>query len=319
VIRTEPNAAAKAMNRLLRAGAEIEWFTEAVELGGVVYPAGTLYVRGAGAARVEPLVRELGLEGEEVQKPLAVPAIRLREPRVGLYQPWTASMDEGWTRWLLQQYEFRATPLHDADIRAGKLREHWDAIILPGDRGNKSILEGRTSTEVPSEYRGGIGGDGRAALRDFVSDGGTLITMGDSTEFVLLSFELPLQNALKGLKRAEFSCPGSLLRILVDNNQPLAYGMRPEGTASFSDDAAFETAPGFSYTDLKVLARYPADNPLQSGWLRGAEHLRNRIAAAEVRYKKGRVVVIGFRPQFRAQPDNTFKLLFNAIHYSAAR
>jgi hypothetical protein len=228
-------------------------------------------------------------------------------------------MDEGWTRWLLRKYEFRATPLHDADLRAGSLRDHWDAIILPGDRGNKSIIEGHTSTAVPAEYRGGIGDKGRQALRAFVSDGGTLITMGDSTEFALLSFELPLQDALKDLKRPEFSCPGSLLRILVDNRHPIAYGMATEGTASFSDDAAFAAVPGFSYTDLKVIARYPADNPLQSGWLRGPEHLQNRIAAAEVLYKKGRVVLIGFRPQFRAQPDNTFKLLFNAIHYSAAR
>jgi hypothetical protein len=319
LIRPEPNAKTTATNRLLRAGAAVEWLTRDVDSAAGAYPAGTILASGIDAARLESLTGGLALEIEEPSAPLDAPRIRLREPRVAIYQPWTASMDEGWTRWLLRQYEFRATPLHDADLRAGKLRDQWDAIILPGDRGNTSIVEGHASTAVPAEYRGGIGEQGRQALRDFVSEGGTLIAMGDSTEFALLSFELPLRNALKDLKRGEFSCPGSLLRILVDNRHPIAYGMPTEGTASFSDDAAFEAAPEFSYTSLKVIARYPADNPLQSGWLRGPEHLQNRIAAAEVLYKKGRVVLIGFRPQFRAQPDNTFKLLFNAIHYSAAR
>ena len=319
LIRAEPNAKTTATNRLLRAGAEVSWVAADADATPGRYPAGTIHVKGVDAVRMESLSDELGLQAEELQAPLSAETIRLREPRVAIYQPWTASMDEGWTRWLLQKYEFRATTLHDADIRAGRLSEYWDAIILPGDRGNKSIVEGHASTAVPAEYRGGIGDRGRQALRAFVSEGGTLITMGGSTEFALLSFELPLQNALKDLKRPEFSCPGSLLRILVDNRHPIAYGMASEGTASFSDDAAFASAPGFSYTDLKVIARYPADNPLQSGWLRGPEHLQNRIAAAEVLYRKGRVVLIGFRPQFRAQPDNTFKLLFNAIHYSAAR
>jgi len=104
----------------------------------------------------------------------------------------------------------------------------------------------------------------------------------------------------------------------VDTNHPVAYGMRPESIALFSNSPAFDLAPGFSYTDVKVIARYPATNPLESGWIRGEEHLFNRIAAAEVGYEKGRIVLIGFRAQFRAQPHNTFKLLFNALHYAAA-
>jgi trehalose utilization protein len=127
-----------------------------------------------------------------------------------------------------------------------------------------------------------------------------------------------VKDVLEGVSRSQFSCPGSLLRILVDPNHPVAYGMPGDATALFEDNSAFEPAPGFSYTNLKVIARYPGDEVLQSGWMRGEEYLRNRIAAAEVTYRKGRVLLFGFRPQFRAQPHNTFKLLFNAIHYSAA-
>jgi glutamine amidotransferase-like uncharacterized protein len=126
-----------------------------------------------------------------------------------------------------------------------------------------------------------------------------------------------VKDIVGGLSRSQFLCPGSLLRILVDSHHPVAYGMPSEATAMFEGNSAFEPAPGFSYTNLKVIARYPGDEVLQSGWMRGQEYLRNRIAAAEIGYRKGRVVLIGFRPQFRAQPHNTFKLLFNAIHYSA--
>jgi hypothetical protein len=109
-----------------------------------------------------------------------------------------------------------------------------------------------------------------------------------------------------------------LLKIQVDTAHPVAYGMREEATAVFGNSAAFDVAPGFSYTDVKVIARYPSTNPLQSGWINGDQHLHQRIAAAEVRYDRGKIVLFGFRPQFRAQPHNTFKFLFNAIHYAGA-
>ena len=156
------------------------------------------------------------------------------------------------------------------------------------------------------------------ALEQFVRGGGTLVLLDRSAELALESWAVPVKNALKGVKSEDFACPGSLLKILVDTNHPVAYGMRPESSALFSGSPAFDLAPGFSYTDVKVIARYPATNPLQSGWIRGDEYLQNRIAAAEVGYDKGRIILIGFRAQFRAQPHNTFKLLFNALHYAAA-
>ena len=329
LIRPEPNQISVATNRLLRIGARVRCLRKELEWGGETYPPGTLLVSGVKTQRMKAMAEALGLRGVALSEQIEVAAVKLaavklatvelREPRVALYQPWTASMDEGWTRWLLEQYDFRFTPVHDADIREGALREKWDAVILPGDRDEKSILKGREGKSIPREYRGGIGTQGREALKEFVASGGTLITTGDSTQFALRSFELPLKNALDGVKRAKFSSPGSFLRILIDTRHPLAYGMRAEGTAVFKNNAAFETVPSFSFTRLKVIARYPGTDPLQSGWIRGHEYLHDRIAAAEVGYKKGRIILIGFRPQFRAQSDNTFKLLFNAIHSSAIR
>jgi hypothetical protein len=323
VIAPGPNSKVRLTNRLLRVGAEVSWLNEAVEIkGGWRYPAGSLYVRGIKTDQLRPLMVELALEGEEV-KPAdesvrRLSRMRLGAPRVGLYQPWTASMDEGWTRWLLEQYEFPYTTLHNADLKSGKLNEMFDVLIFPGDRDKREIVEGDQRKWTRPDYKGGIGEEGMAAVREFVRTGGTLVLMDQSVELALEAFALPVKNSLRGLKSEQFSCPGSLLRILVDTRHPIAYGMPTEASAVFINSTALDLAPGFSYTDVKVIARYPSTNPLQSGWLRGPEHLQDQIAAAEVTYEKGRLILIGFRPQFRAQPHNTFKLLFNALHYAAA-
>ncbi|MBI4462277.1 MAG: hypothetical protein HY653_05170 [Acidobacteria bacterium] len=323
VIPPGPNNKVIATNRLLKVGAEVYWLTEPVDATGWRFPPGTILVRPGSVrdlrAQVEEFVSKLGLLVAEVERPLQARALRLRAPRVGLYQPWMASMDEGWTRWLLEQYGFDYKTLHNEDIKAGKLAERFDVLIFPGDRNKRQIVEGNMRKWTRPEYKGGIGEEGIEAVREFVRAGGTLVLFDESTEFALETLALPVKDALRGLRAEEFSCPGSLLKIHLDTHHPIAYGMPPEATAVFVNSRAFDLAPGFSYTDARVIARYPATNPLQSGWLRGPEHLQDRIAAAEVSYEKGRVVLIGFRAQFRAQPHNTFKLLFNSIHYAAAQ
>ncbi len=318
LIQSGPNAKVIATNRLLKADAEVFWLTEKAEVGGWRYPAGTLWVRGVAPVDIDPIIGILSLEATELSAPPQAKRVRLRAPRVGLYQPWTASMDEGWTRWLLEQYEFPYTTLHNADLKAGKLGEKFDAIVFPADRNKQQILEGNKRKWTPEKYRGGIGEEGLKALQEFVRNGGTLVLLDESTDLALESWAVPIKNALKGVKRDDFACPGSLLKILVDPSHPVAYGMPPEATAFYDNGPAFDLAPGFSYTDVKVIARYPATNPLQSGWIRGPEYLSSRIAAAEVTYEKGRIILIGFGAQFRAQPHNTFKLFFNSLHYAAA-
>jgi len=277
---------------------------------------GSLWVEGVPSDDLEGWVRELGLEAHRLDAP--PPNVQpYRQPRVALYRPWTASMDEGWTRWLLGQYEIPFSPVRDEDLQEERLRRQWDVLLLPGDRNDSSLTSGNTRQSTPPEFRGGLGKQGRDAIREFVARGGTLVVWGDAVGFALRTFELPLRDALSAVPGSQFSCPGSYLRLQVDTTHPVAYGMPPEATAVFKNDAAFEPLPGFSYTDLRVIARYPGDDILQSGWIRGESHLANRIAAAEVRYKRGRVILFGFRPQFRAQPDNTFKLVFNAIQTSA--
>jgi hypothetical protein len=320
LISPEPNNKAIATNRLLKAGADVRWLAASTEAGGRSFPPGAIWVQPrTGGPALREVVEPLGLQAVPLETELSGRAWRLSQPRVALYQPWTGAIDEGWTRWVLEQHEFPFSTIRNADIQAGALNQHWDVILLPGDLNEQRILRGNEWESTPEEFRGGIGEKGRAALQEFVEKGGTLIAPGDAAEFALRSFALPVKDALEGVRRSEFFCPGSLLRLLVDNQHPVGYGMPDEATAVFENNTAWEPAPGFSYTGLRVIARYPGEQLLQSGWMRGPEHLHNRIAAAEITYRQGRVVLFGFRPQFRGQPHNTFKLLFNAIHLSTAK
>ena len=290
-----------AVNRLLKAGANVRWS-----------PKGEIVVTGS-----EETVQALPKLGVDVKALTAVPEglRRLRPVRVGLYNPWTTNMDEGWTRWLLEQYEFPYETVRNADLRDMKLRDRFDAIILT-DQPKEAILRGHTGAWVKPEHRGGLGPEGVGALRAFVRAGGTLITLGSASLVPVEEFPLPLKNTLKELRPDQFSCPGSILKIFVDNTHPVAFGMRDTASAVFYNDLAFEPAPGLGDALVKVIARYPAAGLLQSGWVGGEQYLHDKIAAAEISLGKGRVVLLGFSPQNRAQPHGTFPLLFNAIHWA---
>lgn len=306
-----PNRIATAIGRLQREGIEVSRVTAAVE-GREEWGAGAVWLPEISRDKLKSLTGDLGLQAAALPTtPEGI--VALKPVRTALYRPWTASMDEGWTRWLLEQYELTFTPLFDEDMREKGGLSGWDVLLLPGDRSASRLLKGNERKSTPEEYRGGLGDAGRRSIRRFVAEGGTLVVWGDAVELALEVFELPLRDALERTPRGQFSCPGSFLRIQTDPEHPVAYGMPAEASVLFRNDAAFEPLPSFSFTDYRVIARYPGSDLLESGWIRGEEHLAHRIAAAEVRYRKGRIVMLAFRPQFRAQPHETFKLLFNAI------
>jgi hypothetical protein len=322
----EWNASAKAVNRLLKsAGAqgdyEVFWAAEDFRAGDKNCPAGTIIVRGKPGRDLSnvllPIAKETNVEITATDAGVTVPVWKLRAPRIGLYQPWTASMDEGWTRWLLEQYDFPYTTLHDAEIRAGNLAEKFDVIVF-ASQAKSSILNGNRSAGVRPEHRGGIGPEGSRAIEEFVRAGGTLVTFGAASDLAIDELGLPVRNVLRGVTADKFYCPGAILQILVDNRHPVGYGMPAETSGYFLNSPAFELAAPFTTSTARALVRYPTTNPLQSGWLGGPEYLYNAVGAAEVSLGKGRVILLGFAVQFRAQPHATFKLLFNALHWSAA-
>ncbi|MBI4409911.1 MAG: peptidase M14, partial [Gemmatimonadetes bacterium] len=272
LLSPRPNAAVLAVNRLLRAGARVSRAAASFELEGRRYDAGTFVFPAASPAtraRLEALAGALGLDFAAVTRGPDVALQELRPPRIGLYKSWAANMDEGWTRWLLERYEFGFDTLHDRDIRTGDL-SRYDAIILPHQR-EIQILAGHLPGTVPPEYSGGLGPDGAAALKRFVERGGRLVALDGATDFAIAQFALPVRNALADLSRDRFYIPGSLVRLRLDPGRPLGWGMADEAAAFFVDSRAFElvrppTLASAAASEPDIVAKYAEDQPLLSGW-----------------------------------------------------
>jgi hypothetical protein len=258
-------------------------------------------------------------------------AMPLKQVRVGLYKPYIPSHDEGWTRFLLEQYGFKLKNIENKEMRAGNLNNSYDVIILP-DSTREVIVDGKESRggyfeEMPPEYTGGIGKEGLHALRDFVDKGGTLITLANASDVIYgEEFNLPVRNALASPSAAagraatttsDFNIPGSLLRVYVDTNHPVGAGMPHEIAAFVDSPIAFQTSAPPPDIQRSVIAWYPDDakDILVSGYAHGAERLQRKAAAVAFTRGKGKIVMFGFRVQHRAQTEGTFQLLFNAIFW----
>ncbi len=308
-----------AMNRLLARGVPVHWLEhgEQAEVPGDVWiPPGSIAPKDLTEISRSAHVPVRGLETVPRAR-----ALRVAPTRVGLYKPWDASMDEGWTRWLLERYEFPYQSLTNRQITTGSFSRSTDVLLLPDV--SKSILaEGkpenaRSFTPLPPEYAGGLGADGAREIRKWVFEqGGVVVAMDSSTEYLIDVLDLPVRNVLAGLGRDRFHSPGSMLRLHVDTTHPLAYGMRPEEAGYVAGSTAFETRLPDARFDRRGVATYPehADRILVSGYIEGADRLVKRNAVVDLKAGKGRVILIGFRPQHRAQPHRTFKMLFNALY-----
>jgi Zinc carboxypeptidase len=239
-------------------------------------------------------------------------------PRVAMYQPWTGgNMDEGWTRWVLEQYEFNLTSIHNADIRAGRLRQKFDAIIF-ADQNARDIVDGYEAPTIRPEYRGGIGEAGIEQLKQFVAEGGTLITMGNACDLAIERLPIPVRNLKRGLARDQHFAPGTILKLEVDIQHPLGYGTAASTYGFYVNSPFFSIVEGFASQRTNVIARYPNTGVVASGWLRGEELMAGRAAIVSVDLNPGRVILFGLRPQHRAQTHATFPLLFNALYTAAA-
>ncbi|HEX8847363.1 MAG TPA: M14 metallopeptidase family protein [Pyrinomonadaceae bacterium] len=245
--------------------------------------------------------------------------------RLAIYKSHVPSMDEGWTRWVLEnQWEPpdpgkafcapRFIALIDDGIRKGSLQDSADVILFP-DQSPRAILEGQRKGAMPEEYTGGVGAEGVKRLREFVEQGGTLVFLNRASDFAIEQFKLPVRDVTEGLKRTEFYVPGSILRIELDTSHPITKGMPKESIAWVENSPIFEIKPDpAALARVRVIARYPeAADPLLSGWLLGSERIRGKAALVEVGLGKGRIYLFGFRPQYRGQSLATYPLLFNAI------
>ncbi len=243
--------------------------------------------------------------------------------RIGLYDRYFGgNMDEGWTRWLLEQWGFPYTTLRDPRVKQGSLGREFDVIILPdddlatmlGERRSTSRGMGRRPEDYPPEYRSGLGTEGVEALEAFVAGGGTLVTFGEAGTLPIDRFELPLRNVVADRPSTEFWSPGSTLRAHFDNTNPLAYGMPAAGLVTFlGDNQVYELVPTANNQEIETVVTFVERDLLQSGWLLGEDVIAEKATMVAVRHGEGRVVLIGFRAQHRVQTHGTFKLVFNAL------
>jgi hypothetical protein len=255
---------------------------------------------------INELVSSLALQAERVA---TASGAEIKKPRIGLYRPWQASMDEGWTRWVLEQYGFDFISLVPADFHGGALQDRLDVVII-ADEG-RGLLDGYSRGSVPPQYEGGIGAAGVRALDAFVRGGGTLVCFNRGSLFAIDQLHLPVKNVVASARRQEFFTGGSILQVEVDTATGVMAGMPDRGAIFVDGSPVFETSDGFKG---EVLARYQtAGSPLMSGYLLGEKFLNGKAAAVNARLDKGQVVLLGFRPQWRGQPFGTFRVIFNAL------
>jgi hypothetical protein len=290
------NASMKSVNDILNAGGTVSFGKS----DGMIYAGGN----------AASILKNNGVDARSMNETPA--GFAAKKIRVGVYEPWAGNIDEGWTKWILEQFHFPFTVMHNDDVRAGHLRSKFDSILL-AEMQARQIVDGMQPGTVPGRYAGGIGDEGVEALREFVEQGGTLVALGNASQFAIDRFSLPVTNIVAGLRSDEFFCSGALLRADVKEH-PVTAGMPPQADLLFERNEVFDTKPGFKGT---VLASYIANhNPLRSGYLIGAEKIEGKPAALDVAMGQGHVILIGFRTQWRGQSHGTYKLMFNALYYN---
>jgi hypothetical protein len=311
VVDPAQNNAFKALNRAWKQGATVQ--ASAGAAGAPVRYA----IRGLPSGAQDDLVQSLSLQAERAE---SAPGRAVRQPRIGLYQPWTGSMDEGWSRWVLEQYGFTTIAVHPEDFKS-PLAQKIDVLIMADDarvpvagaatgRGGR----GGTPVAVRPEYAYQLTPADLQGFEQFVRGGGTVVCLSNASTFAIQQLKLPVRNVVAGLRPEEFFLRGSIVEVTVDSSHPVMAGMPGKAAVFVDGSPVFETQDGFKGT---VLARYQeSGSPLLSGYLIGETDLHGKAAALDVPLDAGHVVLLGFRPEWRGQPFGTFRVLFNAALFS---
>jgi hypothetical protein len=287
------------------------------------FPKGTIYIPGAPGVeeKLVAITKKFAVDIKSTSDPMTGGALEVKLPRIALYQSWVPSMDEGWTRWIFDTNGIPYTRVVDADVRKGELRSRFDVIILPDEPAN-AILHGggggrrqdADEPQTPPEFRGGLGNEGVAKLKEFIESGGTVVALNKAATVYAEKSAGDITDVLDGVANKDFYVPGSILQVSVDTDSPIGFGSKPTVPIFFEQGPAFKIAG-----EAKSIAHYADDKPLLSGWLLGGKYLNGASALVEKKLGEGRVVLFGFRPQYRGQSEVTYKLFYNALLYSASK
>jgi hypothetical protein len=309
---------------------EVERTLEEYTAGGETFPAGSFLV---------PVNKSFNTISENLsvspvyfnEKP-EVSTSKFKIPRVGIVETWHHDMDGGWTRYLFDKYQLPYKVLRPDELQTVNLQRDFDVLIFT-DRSKSIYMTGKPEsdgkpvpTNYPPEYAKGMEKKGFDNLMKFVNNGGKVMAWGPATELFLGAitlgdkddkdkeeFMLPVSDVGKSLTTQGLYIPGSLLRVNFRTEHPLAWGMPENGGVFHRGTPAFRTSiPGLDM-DRRVVATFPEDNILMSGYAEKEELLKREAALVWVKKGKGQIVLSSFNPQFRASTPVTFKLLFNAV------
>jgi hypothetical protein len=319
----DANDAFIAVNRLLAAGDSVYWLTADYSVNGRSWPVGSHYVRsGDGTlARLQRLAQDTGLSFNAVARAPERQALQLRPLRIALWDQYGGSAPSGWTRLVLEQFEFPYTVVYPRTLDSGDLRDRFDVLILAADA-TFAATEPRAARNVPPEYADRVGGLTTAVtvprLKAFLESGGSVLALGSASNLGTL-LGLPVSNAVANLQRTRFYVPGSILRARVEKENPITFGLSESADLFFDRSPSFNLGENAQRSGVRSLAWFDSEKSLRSGWALGQENLKDTSAVVEASVGAGKLVLYGPNILFRAQPHGVFKLFFNGIYAGHAK
>ena len=331
------NDASILTNRLLAEKQDVYWISESLSEGGWNWPAGTIYIPSSRKADaiIEEAARDLGIHFYGLDKALSGGLMKINSPRIGLWDRYGGSMESGWTRFIMEQFEFPYDKVFPKRLDEGNLKKDFDVLVfvnraIPAGETRSSSYYGRSDddadSDIPAEYRdwlGSVTSDKTIPqLLEFLEEGGTIITIGSSTNLAYHA-DLPLGNHIvdgngERLSRNDYFIPSSILQVKLDNTLPVAWGMDERIDIFFRNSPVFRLKPDADKAGVTPIAWFDSDEALRSGWAWGQDRLYGGTAMAEADIGKGKLYLFGPEILFRAQSHGTYKLFFNSLYLSTA-
>ncbi len=323
------NNSFKAAFKALGKGIKVEQILEELNYNKQEFPKGSFIIEKS--KNINDVLAELNIKPEYIDTDITVKKKVLKLPRIVLLESYFHAMDAGWTRYILDSYNIPFKTIHPEDIKKIDFNKDFDVLIIPDEK--KSVLidgiyksnKENYFMKYPPEYLKGMEKKGHEKILKFINNGGKVIAWRNATELFTgiqkysinvktsEEFEFPVSDVSSKIIKKGFSCPGSLLKINLKNNHPIAYGMPKEIGVFHRSSPLFKTWQPYFDVDRRVIATFPEKDILISGYAENEEYIGNMPSIIWLKKGAGQVVLFSFNPQFRASTPATYKLLFNSI------
>ena len=333
ILDARANYSFAAINKLLKEGIEVSRIPDT--LAGNAAGSFFVTITPKNKSKVQQLVSGTGaLPTPSMQKPSNL--IPVKTARIAVWDQYGGSMPSGWTRYLLEQFNFPYEVIYARDIDSTPLNDRFDVILLVGgaipvyNPANPNAGRGREINKetIPAGFHPRLGRISTQtsipSLKNFTESGGTIVCIGSSAQLAY-HFKLPVVDAMvemvngqeKKLPNEKYYIPGSVLSVATNHQTPAGWGMPEKTDVYFDESPVFRLQPSAQLSgQIKPLAWFNSSTPLRSGWAWGQSYLKDGITAFEATMGKGRLLVFGPEINFRAQTYGTFRWLFNPCYIS---